>query len=320
MAPFADSRIVSLLPAATEIAWMLGLGERLVGRSHECDVPEAALALPPLTRPRIDPSLPSDQIHQAVGQAMTSSQATSSALFELDIEALVALAPDVILSQDTCDVCAISGDEVHEAVRRSGHPSRIVPLSATSLAGLWTDIRAVGEATGSLPRAREAVARLQARCDSVACRVRAIARSRGGSRPRVAVVEWLDPPMAAGNWGPEIVHLAGGDDVLGRAGEHSHWITWADVAAADPDVVIVSPCGFTLDRIIAEVATEQVWPHLANLRATGAGRLWAMDGHHLLNRPGPRLVDSLEVMAEILNPDDFLFAASSRFATRIAIP
>jgi iron complex transport system substrate-binding protein len=147
--------------------------------------------------------------------------------------------------------------------------------------------------------------------------VKAITQGRGGARPRVAVIEWLDPPMAAGNWVPELVTRAGGDDVLGRAGEHSHWITWPDVAAADPDVVIVAPCGFTLDRIIAEVATKRVWPHLANLRATRDGGLWAMDGHHLLNRPGPRLIDSLEVMAEILNPGSFRFNATTVFAKRL---
>jgi iron complex transport system substrate-binding protein len=133
------------------------------------------------------------------------------------------------------------------------------------------------------------------------------------------VIEWLDPPMAAGNWVPEIVTLAGGHDALGRPGEHSHWITWADIAVADPDVVIVSPCGFTLERILAEVATEAIAPHLANLRAAREGTLWAMDGHHLLNRPGPRLADSLEIMAEIFNPGSFRFAATPRFAQKIVV-
>lgn len=312
-----DSRIVSLLPAATEIAWMLGLGPQLVGRSHECDVPDAVRTLPALTRPRIDPNRSSHEIHEAVGAAMSASQATSTALFALDIDALASLSPDVILAQDTCDVCAISGNDVLEAVRRSGHPSTITPLSATSFAGLWSDIRAVGEVTGRLAEAREAIARLQARCDSIGHRVSALRRGAALSRPRVAVIEWLDPPMAAGNWVPEIVDRAGGDDPLGRAGEHSHWITWADVTAADPDVVIMSPCGFTLDRILSEVTSEQVRPHLSSLRAAREGRLWAIDGHHLLNRPGPRLVDSLEVMAEILNPGRFQFDATKRFARTI---
>jgi len=261
-------RIVSLLPAATEIAWALGRGDCLVGRSHECDWPLGVEALPPLTQPRIDPAASSHDIHEAVGRAVTQSPGTSNAIFALDIEALSSLGPDVILSQATCDVCAISGDDVAEAVRRAGGTTRVVPLGATSLAGLWHDILTVGQATGTVAKARELVARLQARCDSVACRVKTIVRATQAPRPRVVVIEWLDPPMAAGNWVPELVKLAGGDDRFGHAGHHSHWIDWPAVAAADPDVVILSPCGFTLERIVTEAATDAVWQHLATLRAT----------------------------------------------------
>ncbi len=310
-------RIVSLLPAATEIAWALGRGDCLVGRSHECDWPLGVEALPPLTQPRIDPAASSHDIHEAVGRAVTQSPGTSNAIFALDIEALSSLGPDVILSQATCDVCAISGDDVAEAVRRAGGTTRVVPLGATSLAGLWHDILTVGQATGTVAKARELVARLQARCDSVACRVKTIVRATQAPRPRVVVIEWLDPPMAAGNWVPELVKLAGGDDRFGHAGHHSHWIDWPAVAAADPDVVILSPCGFTLERIVTEAATDAVWQHLATLRATREGHLWAMDGHHLLNRPGPRLVDSLEVLAEIFHPGAFRFAATTAFARLI---
>jgi iron complex transport system substrate-binding protein len=315
--PASASRIASLLPAATEIAWALGLGERLVGRSHECDWPAEATALPALTRPRIDPAAKSREIHEAVGRAVTATPGSSTALFALDVERLAGLAPAVILTQATCEVCAISGDDVAEAVRRSASGVQVVPLVATTLAGLWADILTVGAATGTLPRAREVVARLKARSDSVACRAKSLARA-GRREPRVAVIEWLDPPMAAGNWVPELVRLAGGEDCLGGPGEHSHWIDWSAVAAADPDVVILAPCGFTLERIVAEAATPAVREQLAPLRAVRAGRLWAIDGHHLLNRPGPRLVDSLEVLAEILHPGDFRFAASRQFARRLA--
>ncbi|MFM8494732.1 MAG: cobalamin-binding protein, partial [Planctomycetia bacterium] len=149
----ADLRIVSLLPAATEIAWALGLGPNLVGRSHECDWPAEVAGLPALTRPRVDPAASSREIHEAVGRAVTAEPGTSNALFALDIEALAALKPDVILTQATCDVCAIAGGDVAAAVKRSGHAARIIPLAATSLAGLWQDIRAVGEATATLPKA-----------------------------------------------------------------------------------------------------------------------------------------------------------------------
>jgi iron complex transport system substrate-binding protein len=313
----ADLRIVSLLPAATEIAWALGLEGQLVGRSHECDWPAEATRLPALTRPRVDPAASSRAIHEAVGRAVTAEPGTSTAIFELDIDGLAALEPDVILTQATCDVCAIAGDDVVAAVRQATNPVRVVHLSATSLAGLWADIVTVGRETGRLAQARELVARLQARCDSVACRVRSLVH-RGAPRPKVAVIEWLDPPMAAGNWVPELVRLAGGEDCLGRAGEHSHWIDWAAVAAADPDLVILSPCGFTLERIMAEVAVEPVRQQLASLRATATGRLWAIDGHHLLNRPGPRLVDSLEVLAGLLWPGAFQFSTTRDFARAIA--
>lgn len=312
----APLRIVSLLPAATEIVAALGLRPALIGRSHECDVPTDVLAVPALTAPRVDPAASSREIHEAVGRAVTSGT-RSTAIFSLDIEQLAALKPDVVITQATCDVCAISGDDVTEAVRRSGHPARVVPLTATSLRGLWDDILTVGAATGRLAPARELVARLQARCDSIACRVAALSRRPGHVRPRVAVIEWLDPPMAAGNWVPELVRLAGGDDVLGRAGEHSHWIDWDAVAATDPDVAILSPCGFTLDRILTECRAPAIKRQLDRLHATAAGRLHAIDGHHLLNRPGPRLVDSLELIAALLHPGEFSFSATRRFAAQL---
>jgi iron complex transport system substrate-binding protein len=321
------TRIVSLLPAATEIVCALGIADRLVGRSHECDEPPHVAALPALTTARIDPAAPSRQIHEQVGRALNAGGADerAPALYTLDAAALAALAPDLVLTQAACDVCAISTTDVQAAVQRAGGGARIVSLAPTTLEGVFADILTIGAATDTLARAREVIARLRARCDSVSCRTEQLVRraagaspSSAGGRPRVALIEWLDPPMAAGNWVPEMVALAGGTDVLGRRGDHSHWITWADVAAADPDVVALIPCGFTLDRVVAEAASPAVHPHLATLRATREGRLWAVDGHHLFNRPGPRLVESLEVLAEILHPGAFSFAATRRFARRIA--
>ena len=190
----------------------------------------------------------------------------------------------------------------------------MLPLSPATLADLFSDVLAVGQATGRRAAARELVARLHARIDSLACRVKTFP-----DRPRVAVIEWLDPPMAAGNWVPEMVRLAGGVDVLGKAGDHSHWITWDDVATADPDVVILVPCGFPLDRVVAEAGSPAVRPHLEKLRACRDGNVFAIDGHHLFNRPGPRLVDSLEVLAEILHPGRFAFPAARRFAKRVVV-
>jgi iron complex transport system substrate-binding protein len=315
-------RIVSLLPAATEIVVALGLEQHLVGRSHECDVPTSATALPALTATRIDPHGSSREIHEQVGQALGQSTETSAAptnaacrtaaksgapsgLFTLDIERLAPLAPDVILTQAACDVCAVATADVAQAVERSAAACRVVSLAATSLDDVLHDILTVGAATDRLPRAREVVARLRARIASVTHRTRTFA-----DRPRVAVLDWLDPPMAAGHWVPEMIRRAGGAAVLGRPGSPSHWVNWQDVAAADPDVVVLAPCGFTLDRVVAEAGSPAVRPHIEPLRAAREGRVYAVDGHHLFNRPGPRLVDSLEVLAEILHPGRFRFAAS----------
>jgi iron complex transport system substrate-binding protein len=317
-------RIVSLLPAATEIVVALGLERHLVGRSHECDFPPSATALPALTATRIDPHGSSREIHEQVGRTLGQSTETSAAppgagcstaaksgaqsgLFTLDIDRLAALAPDVILTQAACDVCAVATADVAEAVQRSGTPCQVVSLAPASLDNVLQDILTVGAATDRLPRAREVVARLRARIASVTHRTGTFA-----DRPRVAVLDWLDPPMAAGHWVPEMIRRAGGAAVLGRPGSPSHWVTWQDVAAADPDVVVLAPCGFALDRVVAEAGSPAVRPpHLEPLRAAREGRVYAVDGHHLFNRPGPRLVDSLEVLAEILHPGRFRFAANN---------
>jgi len=331
--PRAPQRIVSLLPAATEIVAALGLRDRLVGRSHECDEPDGIDRLPSLTAARIDGSAPSREIHEQVGRALAvgptgcgqpaagcrtpsaasapaASHSGSSALFALDVDTLAGLQPDLILTQAACDVCAIAAADVEAAARAAGVGTRVLSLSPATLGDLLADILAVGAATGTLPRARELAARLQARIDSVACRTKALTRGNAARPPRVAMIEWLDPPMAAGNWVPEMVRLAGAEDVLGRAGAHSHWITWDDVAAADPDTVVLVPCGFPLDRVVAEAAGPEVRPHLQGLRAFPAGRVIAVDGNRLFNRPGPRLVDSLELLAEILHPGAFRFGHS----------
>lgn len=320
-------RIVSLLPAATEVVAALGLRDRLVGRSHECDEPPAVTTLPAVTAPRIDPAASSREIHEQVGQALGGTDAvagaacsvgTSAALYSLDIDRVAALAPDLILTQAACDVCAISAADVEAAVQKAGIDTRVLPLAPERLADVFRDVLAVGAATGTLAKAREVVARLEARVASVACRVKALRGARQAAEPsRVAVIEWLDPPMAAGNWVPDLVQLAGGNDLFGTAGKHSHWITWNAVTAADPDVVILVPCGFSLDRVVAEAGSPAVRPHLENLRAFRDGRCFAVDGHHLFNRPGPRLVDSLEVLAEILQPGAFSFPVTKRFARHV---
>jgi len=328
--PRPSPRIVSLLPAATEIVAALGLEANLVGRSHECDEPAGVASLPALTAARIDASATSREIHDQVTQAgkalggdtaarttagssgAACSIGTSAALYSLDVDTLASLKPDLILTQAACDVCAISAADVEAAVQKACVNTQVLALSPATLADLLSDILAVGRATGRVAQAREVVARLRARIASVACRVGTFS-----DRPRVAVIEWLDPPMAAGNWVPEMVRLAGGTDLFGTAGGHSHWISWDDVAAADPDIVILVPCGFTLERVVAEAGSTAVQPHLTRLRAYREGKVVAVDGHHLFNRPGPRLVDSFEVLAEILHPGRFAFGATRRFSQRL---
>lgn len=315
----SSPRIVSLLPAATEIACALGLEGNLIGRSHECDWPGCVPPLPALTRPRFSASGTTRQIHDAVRLVSLTEQGGSTSLFTLDVSALAALNPDLVLTQATCDVCAVSTDEVNNAVRLSGRAARIVTLSAMSLDGLWRDVLRIGEAAAVLPRARELVARLKARCQSVACRTKGL-RQRNGTRPRVAVLDWLDPPMAAGHWVPELIALAEGDDCLGRTGQHSHWIDWDTIRGADPDVVILAPCGLELERIVAEAASPGIWSVLHGLRATRQGQLWAIDGQQLMNRPGPRLVDSLEAVVAILVPGQFRFESTPSLIRQLHVP
>ena len=320
-------RCVSLLPAATEIIALLGATNFLVGRSHECDEPPEIKGFVEVTEAKIDASLASGEIDQQV------KDAAGGPLFELDEALLTRLAPDLILTQAACRVCAVDADAVMAAAARitlpSGRSPRVLTLSPQSLDDLFVDMLRVGEAIGKQAEAGAAVAELRRRCETVRTTAAAAVQA-AGRKPRVAIIEWLDPPMAAGNWVPEMVQLAGGvdalaanpanraDTVAGRTSTKSHWIDWEAVAAADPDVVLLTPCGFELDRVISEAKSPAVWPHLAGLRATREGRLFAVDGHHLFNRPGPRLVDSLELLAELLHPEAFEFEVTKRFSRPLA--
>jgi iron complex transport system substrate-binding protein len=320
-------RIASLLPAATEIVAAIGASGLLVGRSHECDFPDEVGELPVLTRPNLDAALPSGEIDQQV------KDAGGGPLFELDENLLADLAPDFILTQAACRVCAVDAVAVMAAAARISLPDKRTPqvltLSPQSLDDLFHDMLRVGEAIGRQTEAETAVAGLRDRCETVRTTAAAAVRA-AGRKPRVAIIEWLDPPMAAGNWVPEMQQMAGGEDALAANSTNraelaakpspakSHWIDWKAVAAADPDVVLLTPCGFELDRVVSESRSAAVWPHLAGLRARREGRLVAVDGHHLFNRPGPRLVDSLEVLAELLHPEAFGFAATQTFSQVIA--
>ena len=306
------TRVVSLLPAATEIVTLLDYEAGLVGRSHECDWPPPVKSLPPLTTSHIDGLASSNDIDQAVKTSATNS------LFQLDEKLLSEIAPDLILTQSACDVCALDTKTVLAAAARislpDGRRPDVLTLAPQSIDDLFDDIHAVALKIDREKEAVVAVNDLKRRCHEITS---ITGQKPIQERPNIALIEWLDPPMSAGNWVPEMIRMAGATDALKADPGKSHWIKWPDVAAADPDIVILIPCGFELERVLTEAKTPAVWPHLKDLRATREGRLFAVDGHHLFNRPGPRLVDSLEVLAELLHPESFQFEATARFAKRI---
>lgn len=288
-------RIVSLLPAATEIVAALGALDLLVGRSHACDFPAAVEALPSLTQPRLDPQLGSAALNRSVRATL---EAVLS-LYQIDAEALRALAPDIVLTQTLCAACAVQPDDLAAALQSwTGTQPVIIALSAMRLDEVYADITDIAAALGRRLAGEALVTRIGARFAGVSARITPY-------RPvRAAVIEWLDPLMAGGNWLPELVEIAGGEPLLARAGAHSPWLAAGALEAADPDMLLLTPCGFTLARIRAEAAGFLARPEIAALRAVREGRVFALDGNAYFNRPGPRLADSAEILAEILHPPD----------------
>lgn len=295
----AGQRVVSLLPSATEIVCALGLESSLVGRSHECDYPGPVTRLPVCTAPKFDPDGTSYQIDQRVKGIL--SEALS--VYRVDAEALRRLQPDVIVTQTQCEVCAVSADEVERAVAEwVGSRPQIVALAPNGLPEIWADMQRVANALGVPANGVTLVVSLQARMNAIAQVAAALP-----ARPSVVCVEWLEPLMAAGNWMPELVEQAGGVNLFGTAGEHSPWLAWADLAAADPEVLIIQPCGFSIARTETELSLLTRRPGWGDLRAVRAGRVYLMDGNQFFNRPGPRVVESLEILAETLHPEVFSF-------------
>ncbi len=292
-------RVVSLLSSATEIVCALGRESLLVGRSHECDFPPSIAALPVCTTARIDASLPSARIDAQVKQALIGSLS----LYEVKADVLQDLRPDLIITQDLCQVCAVSLKEVETAAARMlGFQARIVSLNPTALGDVWSDIHRVAEALGVAERGAEQTKELRARIREVS------ARANGwGRRPTVACLEWLDPLMAAGNWMPELVELAGGVNLFGERGRHSPWMDFDDLIRQDPDVIIAMPCGFDLPRTRREMPTLTARPDWHRLKAVRNGRVHVVDGNAFFNRPGPRLVEAMEMLAEAIQPAAFSF-------------
>ena len=295
----ATGKVVSLLPSATEIVCALGLAGWLVGRSHECDYPAEVSALPVCTAPNLDPKGTSPEIDTEVKGLLERALS----IYRIERETLRGLRPEVVITQTQCEVCAVSLPDVERALADwvEGRP-RLISLEPMRLADLWKDIAGVAAALGREARGRELVAALQARVAAVEKSARDAAE-----RPSVACVEWLEPLMAGGNWIPEMVELAGGQCLFAKAGAHSPWLTWEALRAADPDVILLMPCGFDMARTRAEAHWLTDRPGWDTLRAVKAGRVYLTDGNAYFNRSGPRLVDSLEILAEILHPRRFHF-------------
>jgi iron complex transport system substrate-binding protein len=281
-------RIVSLVPHATELLFALGLGDDVVAVTHECDFPLEVLELPRVTRDVLPAGLGAAEIDAAVRERTQQGKA----IYELDEDRLAELEPDLIVTQELCAVCAVSYDDVVEVAGRLATAPRVVSLDPKTLGEAMGDIRTIAQATGVRDAALELVTRQRARIDAVR---RAV---QDADPVRVAAIEWLDPVFVAGHWTPQIIELAGGADVLGFAGEHSEQSTWETVAAARPEVVVVMPCGYDAER-----SREEAVRYAAELRGIGARRIVAVDAAAYFSRPGPRLVDGLELMAHVLHPD-----------------
>jgi iron complex transport system substrate-binding protein len=287
----SDLRIVSLIPSATEVVAALGFGHALVGRSHECDYPLSVLELPICTAANLDPKGTSQQIHDRVAELL---QAALS-IYRVDLALLEHLQPTHIITQAQCDVCAVSLSDVEIAAQQLSSRPKLISLQPNRLSDVWDDMARVatalgGDATATLQALQARVSRCQQQTQTL-------------QPPSVACIEWTEPLMAAGNWVPELVSLAGGKNLFGAIGKHSPWLEWSALIEADPEVIIFMPCGFDLAQTrqaALELTSKPAWEHL---QAVHTGKVYLTDGNQYFNRPGPRLVESLEILAEIFHPE-----------------
>lgn len=281
-------RIVSLVPSATEMLFALGLGDDVVAVTHECDYPPEAADLPRVTRDKLPSGLTAAQIDAAVKERVLAGES----IYELDTELLHELQPDLIVTQELCKVCAVSADDVRAIAEEIDTQPMVIALDPRTLGEVLGDARTIAQATDTKDVAVDLIRETSARIDRIRLAV------RGARRPRVVALEWLDPPYAAGHWTPQLIEYAGGEDVLGFAGENSEEQTWELIAASEPDLVIVMPCGFD-----AEISHREAEMHRDQLAALGAGEVVAVDAGSYFSRPGPRLIEGLELLAHIIHPE-----------------
>lgn len=287
-------RICSLLPSATEILFALGLGDCLAGVTHECDFPSAAAQKPALIRPRVDPHAAPAELDRQVRDVV----ARGESIYAVDADLLCSIAPDLIVTQDLCHVCAASPDDLATALTRLPQMPRILSLAPHCLADVWNDIRRIGQATGRCCEAETFAAALEQKISAIAS---VVAQSR--ARPRVLCLEWLDPFYVGGHWVPEMVAMGGGEDVLGRAGQASFRVTSEKILQSRPDVIIVMPCGYNSSRAHAEFSLAKLADSWAALPAVRNRRMFGVDANSYFSRPGPRLADGVALLAHIFHPD-----------------
>jgi len=297
----SEHRIVSLIPSATEIVAALGFEQQLVGRSHECDYPAGVSRLPACSASRVDAAAFSSEIDSSV----KSLVAEGRSVYRVDADLLDRLQPTLIITQSQCDLCAVSLDDVREALSTfSGAMPEIVTLEPMSLADVWDDVRRVGAALNVSDRAERLVQSYTGRLDRISERCATAGAAR---RPTVATIEWIEPLMAAGNWVPSLVRTAGGRDLFGATDEHSAWIDWESLVVADPEIIVIMPCGFDIPRSQLELAPLENRPEWQELQAVRSNSVYVADGSQYFNRPGPRLVESAEILAELIHPELFSF-------------
>jgi len=294
-----NKRIISLLPAATEIVCALGLEHSLVGRSHECDFPASVKRLPVCSEANFADDLSSLEIDIKVKEILTEALS----IYTVKREVIKELAPDVVITQAQCEVCAVSLKDVEEALDNYlDKESHILSLQPNKLGDIFEDIKTVAQALGVTDAGDVLVEDLQERVDIIRHKLKYVE-----SRPTVACIEWLEPLMVSGNWIPEVVSTAGGSSILAEAGKHSPFVKWEDIQQANPDVIVVMPCGFSIERTMKEMNILLDLPGFAELLAVKNNRLYITDGNQYFNRPGPRIVDSIEIIAEIIHPKLFNF-------------
>ena len=289
-------RICSLLPSSTEILFALGLGDSVVGVTHECDFPPEAAKKPALIRPRVDPNAAPAELDCQVMELVKRGEG----IYAVDAELLASLSPDLIVTQDLCHVCAASPDDLAAALTRFTKRPRVLSLTPHSLRDVWDDIRRVGDATSSRREAQALAITLEQRVAAIEMKA-----AQSSTRPRVVCLEWLDPYYVGGHWVPEMVAKAGGEDVLGKAGEPSFRVTADQIANSNADVIVVMPCGYNLSRTVDGYRAAQIPEGWNALPAVCNRRIFAVDANSYFSRPGPRLADGVALLAHILHPDLF---------------